>query len=148
MNSLEKSKEIISAIGNLVVDDIKELQTRLDGLFGAILTTADGFNICALGLENDNVGKAASLTSSMFSLTQAITETVLESAKHKQPEGNQEVLITLGDIQIVAVQIKHPTLENLVLLVAAKDTAVGFLLTSVRLVVNKVEKKIATFTTN
>lgn len=144
MQNLAKTKEVVSTIGNFVIDDMKELQTRLPGLSGAILASADGFNICSLGMESNSVGKGASLTSTMFSLTQAITETILDNAKKAMEDEKQEVLISLGNMQIVALQIKHPTLENLILLVAAQDTMVGLLLANVRLVVDKIEKKLLT----
>lgn len=143
MQTLVNSKKLVKEIGNLVIDDIKDLQTRLAGLSGAILTTADGFNICSLGIDSQDVGKGASLTSTMFSLTQAITETILENASQVAEEEKQEVVISLGNMQIVALQVQHPSLDSLVFLVAAKDTMVGLLLANVRLVVSKIEAKLA-----
>lgn len=138
------SKETVSAIGSFVVDDMKELEVRLNGLSGAILTSADGFNICSLGIDSAEVGKGASLASTMFSLTAAITDTVSPSSDSAgSKSAQQEVLISCANLQIAMLQIKHPTLDNLVLLVAAENTMAGMLLATARLVVKRIEKKLA-----
>lgn len=144
---MTSSKETVSAIGSFVVDDMKELDVRLSGLSGAILTTADGFNICALGIDGTNVGKGASLASTMFSLTSAITDTISGNDGKSPAASQQEVLISSGDLQIAMLQINHPTLDNLVLLVAAEKTMAGLLLATARLVVDRIEKKLATLVT-
>lgn len=142
---MTSSKETVSAIGSFVVDEMKELEIRLSGLSGAILTSADGFNICSLGIDSAEVGKGASLVSTMFSLTSAITDTISSTPDdHPSETGQQEVLISCANMQIAMLQITHPTLDNLVLLVAAEDTMAGLLLATARLVVDRIEKKLAT----
>lgn len=129
--------QMTSAIGKLVLPTMDILNRKLPNMLGASLCTADGFNVCSVGLDNQDVGKMSSLSSSMFALTGSIIEAVLDT----QNDDKKEVFITVGDMQIVLVQVSHPKLNNLVLLVSVKNTSTGVILMAVRYVVTELEKQ-------
>ncbi len=65
-----------AAIGRLVQPALEKIVKRLPQLRCASLCTPDGFNICSLGLQEDQVGKMAALASSLFSMGNAALTTL------------------------------------------------------------------------
>lgn len=64
------------ALGKLFIPALEKMATRISNLRCAVLCTHDGFNICSLGLREDQVGKMAALSSSLISVGQATVNTV------------------------------------------------------------------------
>lgn len=133
-----ESWQMTSAIGKLVLPTMNLLSQKLPRMDGATLCTADGFNVCSIGLDSQDVGKMSSLSSSMF----ALTGSIIESVTNKEDSADKkEVFISTGDTQIVLVQVSHPKLDSLVLLVSVTDTSTGVILMAVRFVVAELEKQ-------
>lgn len=128
--------EMTSAMGELVLPAMNMLSQKLPQLVGATLCTADGFNVCSIGMENSDVGKMSSLSSSMF----AITNSVMETMTRNQGSDKKEVLVTAGKMHVVLIQVSHPSLNDLVLLVSVENTSTGVLLVAIRYIVTELEK--------
>lgn len=136
MTQNNSSWEMTSVMGNIVLPAMNLLSKKLPNLVGATLCTADGFNVCSVGLDKTDVGKMSSLSSSMFALTNSVMHTTNSNSDHQK----KEVLITAGESQVALVQVKHPSIDDLVLLVSVKDTSTGVILVAIRYVVAEIEK--------
>lgn len=140
----EQHWQMTSAIGKFVLPIMKTLNDKMPNMLGAVLCTADGFNICSIGLEEVNVGKMASLSSSMFSIGNAVIDTLSENmdSLSESKEQKKELLLTIDSFQVVIVEVKHGRSDNLVLLVAVDQTATGIVFMTIRKVVNMLEDKL------
>lgn len=137
----DQNWNMTSAVGKIVLPFMSSLAEKLPKMLGAVLCTADGFNICSIGLDDMDVGKMASLTSSMCSMGNAVVGTLAENVKELNNEQKKEVLLTIDNYQVAIVEVKHPNMDNLVLLVAVKDTQTGVLFMNIRKIVDMLEKK-------
>jgi predicted regulator of Ras-like GTPase activity (Roadblock/LC7/MglB family) len=105
------------ALGQLFLPAIEKMATRIPQLRCAVLCTPDGFNICSLGLTEDQVGKMAALSSSLLSVGDA---TVGSLAAEGASPGTLEILTMESDgLQIVATKI-HRSTGHLVLMAGAR----------------------------
>ena len=93
------------------------MSARIPNLQCAVLCTPDGFNICSLGLNENQVGKMAALSSSLFSVGDA---TVASVSSEEFASGLLD-LITLeaGGLQIVSTKIARYN-SHMVLLAGAR----------------------------
>ena len=57
-----------ATVGELVLPIMLDLHRRIPQTSAAMLCTADGFNLCALGLDESAVGRMAALTSSLYAV--------------------------------------------------------------------------------
>ncbi len=105
------------ALGQLFLPALQKMSVRIPNLQCAVLCTPDGFNICSLGLNENQVGKMAALSSSLFSVGDA---TVVSISPQDSASGMLD-LITLeaGGLQIVSIKIARPT-GHMVLLAGAR----------------------------
>lgn len=137
--------QMTSVVGNHVLPTMKILAEKLPHLKGAMLCTTDGFNICSLGLDMLHVGKIASLSSSIFSLGKSVLDTLTKDIDDipnaTSTLEKKELLLTVNKLQVFIVEVAHPTLKNLVLLVAVDQTNMGATLVIVRNVVQLLENK-------
>lgn len=91
--------------------------TRIPNLQCAVLCTPDGFNICSLGLSENQVGKMAALSSSLFSVGDA---TVVSVAPEGTGLGTLDLITLEADgLQIVSTKIARPS-GHMVLLAGAR----------------------------
>jgi predicted regulator of Ras-like GTPase activity (Roadblock/LC7/MglB family) len=105
------------ALGQLFLPAIEKMATRIPQLRCAVLCTPDGFNICSLGLTEDQVGKMAALSSSLLSVGDA---TVGSLAADGASPGTLEILTMESDgLQIVTTKI-HRSTGHLVLMAGAR----------------------------
>ena len=105
------------ALGQLFLPAIEKMATRIPQLRCAVLCTPDGFNICSLGLTEDQVGKMAALSSSLLSVGDA---TVGSLAADGASPGTLEILTMESDgLQIVTTKIYRST-GHLVLMAGAR----------------------------
>lgn len=137
MTEQSENWEMTSAIGQLVLPTMNVLSQKLPLMVGATLCTADGFNVCSIGLDDTDVGKMSSLSSSMFALTGSIIETMTHKANSNS---KKEVFIHSDDTHVIVVQVAHPKLDDLVLLVSVDNTSTGVILVAIRFVVAELEK--------
>jgi predicted regulator of Ras-like GTPase activity (Roadblock/LC7/MglB family) len=105
------------ALGQLFLPAIEKMATRIPQLRCAVLCTPDGFNICSLGLTEDQVGKMAALSSSLLSVGNA---TVGSLAPEGEAAGTLDLLTMESDgLQIVTIKIPRPG-GHLVLMAGAR----------------------------
>ena len=60
--------EITDETGARLVPVLERLTRALPTVTGAMVATADGFNLCALGLPEDRVERVCAMTSALFSM--------------------------------------------------------------------------------
>lgn len=142
--STENTNELTLAIGEFVLPVMEELAGKLPGMDSAVLCTADGLNICSLEINDDIVGKMSSLSSTLFSIGNSVIETILSKEELSKGD-NKEVIVTINNVQVMAVEVKCPQLGNLILLVAVRDTAIGVILMTLRYITAQLEEKLIAF---
>jgi predicted regulator of Ras-like GTPase activity (Roadblock/LC7/MglB family) len=141
------------AMGKRAIPAMDRLAERLPQLRCAVLCTADGFNVCSIGVTEQQLGKMAALTGSLFTMGAATLASLDEdnldaappadapagasishigaaragSARQRGKPGELGVLtLEASGCIIVAVQVPHAT-QTLVLLIAAQQTPLGVL---------------------
>ena len=88
---------------------LRELAEAIKGFKSAMICTADGFNLCTLGLDESGVRRLAALTSSMHSIADAVTEAVerLTAAANTEPDAGPDATHS-GRSAILAAEIERP----------------------------------------
>ena len=120
------------AMGKRAIPAMDRLAERLPQLRCAVLCTADGFNVCSIGVTEQQLGKMAALTGSLFTMGAATLASLDDDASNvtsirRTSPGELGVLtLEASGCIIVAVQVPHAT-QTLVLLIAAQHTALGVL---------------------
>ena len=91
----------------------------------AMLCTADGMNLCSLGVpQADDVGRLAALNSSMYAIASSQAEIVAEGAASPQ---QTMVSLSTGRGHVVLASFVQPPLGQLLLSVSADAAQLGFL---------------------
>lgn len=100
-----------AAVAELVQPMLDDLSSSLPGLQSALLSTADGFGLCARGLDDTTVRRVSSMASSMTSLASAATgpEPHLAAPSHSVAEP------TDGDTSLALVTLVHGACITVVL---------------------------------
>jgi predicted regulator of Ras-like GTPase activity (Roadblock/LC7/MglB family) len=111
-------------IGRALTPTLRELSETIKGFTCAMICTADGFNLCTLGVDEAGVLRLAALTSSMHSIADAVTQAV-----HGEEDRRLD-LLTLADRNstIVVLAIRDLIIGKLLLWVATEDETLGALL--------------------
>lgn len=117
-----------SEVGNAVLPKFLELKDRLPSMTAAMLCTADGLNLCAVGVGEEQVGHLAALNSSLYAVAAAHTEAIQGAPRHA------------GDLINVSTQIGHVVVAGIaprllgpmLLSVAATDASLGLIHQNVR----------------
>lgn len=115
-------------MGRFVLPVMEKLPARLQQLRSAVLCTEDGFNVCSIGVNEEQLGKMAALASSLLTIGQATVGTLAVG------EGMQSLdVLTLqaGDWTVVGVRVAHAA-QPLVLMLSATATPLGVLHLSAR----------------
>jgi predicted regulator of Ras-like GTPase activity (Roadblock/LC7/MglB family) len=74
--SVEEPSASISAVGRRVLPILERLVSTLPSVATVVVSTADGFNVCALGLDEQQVERVCALGSSLHSMAGALTEAI------------------------------------------------------------------------
>ena len=116
------------ALGKFFLPTLQKLATRIPNLRCAVLCTPDGFNICSLGLSEDQVGKLAALSSSLLSVGAA-------SVTSLTPEGDsapelEMVTLQAGSLQIVGAPITQG--QRRFVLMASAQAPLGAVIVGVK----------------
>ncbi|MBW3086224.1 hypothetical protein KEM60_02435 [Austwickia sp. TVS 96-490-7B] len=116
-------------IGKTALPRLEQLQANLPTMISAILSTADGLNLCSLGIAPEDVGRLAALNSSLFAVSSAQTEIIQgdEAAPNRTL-----VHLTSGETHIVMVSLVQEPLGHLLLSVSARDVQLGTVAVNVR----------------
>jgi predicted regulator of Ras-like GTPase activity (Roadblock/LC7/MglB family) len=115
-------------IGHASVPVLLEIGERLPSMDAAMLCTADGFNLCAVGVDEEQVGRLAALSSSLYSVSGA-TAGALDSGRS---EPLDVVSLVSQSRQLIVISLAHQTLGYLLLVVSAKDVRLGEMLVVAR----------------
>jgi len=117
------------ALGQLFLPALEKMAGRINNLRCAVLCTPDGFNLCSLGLTEDQVGKMAALSSSLLSVGDAtVASLVPEGGTNK---GLEMMTMEANGMQFVSTKIHRPGGSDLVLLAGA-TAPLGVVLVGVR----------------
>lgn len=112
--------------GRCCAPALVRLHDRVKQIDAAMLSTLDGFNICAIGIEDAGVGRAAAVASSLHAVAAA-------AAGQGRARGSFDHLsLVCGNRTTVFTTVEHAGLGQLLLWARADDVALGVLLMSVR----------------
>ena len=111
------------ALGRFVLPAMEKLSERLPHLCCASLCTADGFNVCSIGITEQQLGKMAALSGSLLTLGEAM----LNNLSASTPGPVLDIMtLEAGTWIIVAVRVAAPG-QPLVLTLSATQTPLGVL---------------------
>lgn len=130
----------IESTGEATLPVLRELASRVPSIDGAMVCTADGYNLCALGLEEVQVGRLAAMTSSLYSVSRAACGAVAAQSRTGEAEPLDQVTLRSGDTQYMVFPIKHDQLGYLLLSVWAEDVSLGELLMEAKISAREVER--------
>ena len=111
-------------IGRALMPTLRELAESIKGFKSAMICTADGFNLCTLGLDESGVRRLAALTSSMHSIADAVTEAVHDDEDRKL----DRITLTDGNATTVVLAVRNLIVGELLLWVTAESETLGALL--------------------
>lgn len=123
------------ALGHFVLPAFEPLPKKLPGCLCAVLCTPDGFNLCSIGVSNDQLGKIAALASSLI----AISEATLRAVQDNEASQLDVVTLQSGDVTTVGIKVPH-VVNYLLLLISARATPLGVLLNVARSTADKVKE--------
>lgn len=128
MNSLALGKHFLPAL--------EKLATRIPNLQCAMLCTPDGFNLCSLGLSENQVGKMAALSSSLLSVGDAAVGSLLAK---ESPAASLDLMTMEADgLQIVCLKIQRP--DSYFVLMASGRSPLGVIIMGVKATANDICK--------
>ncbi|MDO5698591.1 MAG: roadblock/LC7 domain-containing protein [Dermatophilus congolensis] len=130
----------IESTGEATLPVLQELAAQVPGIDGAMVCTADGYNLCALGLEEAQVGRLAAMTSSLYSVSRAACGAVAAQSRSGHEEALDQVTLRSGDTQYMVFPIEHDQLGYLLLSVWAKDVSLGELLMEAKISAREIER--------
>ncbi len=102
------------------------LVQRVPGIQRAMLSTPDGFNLCAVGAGEDEVSRLAALTSSLHAVAGASVGTARGGA------ALDHLTLVSGDTTKVLIGVPHRGLGQLLLAADGAGVALGVILVGVR----------------
>lgn len=116
------------------------MASRIPQLHCAVLCTPDGFNLCSVGLNEEQVGKMAALSSSLFSVGDAAVDNLsLDGTEDPaRPGGLDYLTLEARGLQIVSTKIAR-TGRSFILMAAAR-APLGVVLVGVKSTVADIEK--------
>ncbi len=89
-------------IGHALVPVLEKLEKSLPGFTSAMICTADGFNLCTLGVEEEQVTRLSAMTSSLHSIADVMYArapyTVISRAVHAHPTVSELIPTTLQSL--------------------------------------------------
>lgn len=126
------------AIGRRFFPCIEKMASRITQLQCAMLCTPDGFNLCSLGLNEDQVGKMAALSSSLFSVGDAAVDSLSPNGDGTPATELSYLTLEAHGLQIVSTKIIRPAGDFI--LMAAARAPLGVVLVGVKATVADIQK--------
>lgn len=126
------------ALGQFVLPVMEKLPAKLPQLRSAVLCTEDGFNVCSIGVTEDQLGKMAALASSLLTMGEATVHNLMSGTT---PKSLEVLTLQAGPWTTVGVRVGSAS-RPLVLMVSATDTPLGVLHLSARQVAEEVRQKL------
>jgi predicted regulator of Ras-like GTPase activity (Roadblock/LC7/MglB family) len=124
------------ALGKFFQPALEKMAARIPSLRCVVLCTSDGFNLCSIGLTEDQVGKMAALSSSLLSVGEAVVSTLVP--ENTSPGGLDIMTMEANGVQLVGTRI-HRSGGYLILMAAAK-APLGLVLVGVKATADEVRK--------
>ncbi len=127
-------------MGQRLLPTLRELSGNVKGFTCAMICTADGINLCTLGIDDAGVSRLSALTSSMHSAADAVTQAVHGDAERRLD------LLTLTDqaATIVVLAVRDLSLGKLLLWVATQEETMGALLVHSRRAAAQIRQSLET----
>lgn len=119
-----------TAIGRRVLPALEKLSQKTPGLVVSSLCSADGFNLCSIGLDPTQVYKMAAVSSTLFAVSVSVLTEVRKEAVTL--EAFDMLSLTSGSLQIIGVRVPFIKNRHLVLLVATENTPIGAVMAATR----------------
>lgn len=126
------------ALGKFFLPTLQKMASRIPHLRCAVLCTPDGFNICSLGLTEDQVGKLAALSSSLMSLGEATVVNLTIDGDH--PTDLEMVTLEASGLQIVGTKFAHG--ERRFVLMASAKAPLGVIIVGVKATATELIKQL------
>ncbi|GAA1346897.1 hypothetical protein [Falsarthrobacter nasiphocae] len=117
------------AIGTAALPRLRRLRENNPEITSAILCTADGMNLCAVGIPEENVGRLAALNSSLFAIAASEAEIVSEAGASPS---STTVHLSTGNGFIVLASFVLEDLGQMLLALSAEETQLGMLAVQAR----------------
>lgn len=114
-------------IGRALAPVLRTLAHSLPSFSSAMVCTADGFNLCTLGVDEDHVSRVSAMTSSMHSIAEAMSSSVHNGDSHLD-----QVSLTNGGATTVVLAVRDLITGPLLVWVTADDVPLGVLLMRAR----------------
>lgn len=133
-------------VGRTASTRIEQVWDEFPEMTSAIVSTSDGLNICALGLDDEDAGRLAALNSSLFGVARAETrimspgadtEAALFESAGTDAVGNAlvartSVAISFGDTQTAVFSFVVEPFGQLLLGMSARKVQLGTLMVQAR----------------
>ncbi len=111
-------------IGRALLPVLQTLADSLPTFSSAMICTADGFNLCTIGVDETQVSRLSAMTSSLHSIADAVSSSV-----HEEEGGPLDmVTLTNGTSKTVVLAVRHLIVGQLLLWVTVGDDSLGALL--------------------
>jgi predicted regulator of Ras-like GTPase activity (Roadblock/LC7/MglB family) len=115
-------------IGRALSPVLKKLADSLPTFSSAMICTADGFNLCTLGVDESHVSRLSAMTSSMHSIAEAVSSSVHDGAGNRL----DQVSLSNGNGTTVVLAVRDLIVGPLLIWVTATDLPLGVLLMRAR----------------
>lgn len=98
-------------IGLALLPILRRAVAATPAITSALIGTADGFNLCALGLEEAHIAQVSAMTGALLSVAESVTDVFDESDDHP----TDVVSITHGDHTTVVLAVRHLIIGQLLI---------------------------------
>ncbi len=134
------SWELWSAqIGRALLPVLQTLAGSLPSFSSAMICTADGFNLCTIGVDETEVSRLSAMTSSLHSIADAVSSSV-----HDESGGALDmVTLTNGSSKTVVLAVRDLIVGPLLLWVTVGEDSLGALLMRAKVAAGSVRDQLA-----
>ena len=126
------------SLGNFLMPLLSELADEVPQMRAMLFTSADGLNLCTLGVRESDVGRLSALTSSVFTVAAAHRKVVTSADSDAMT-----VHISSGDDHTVLYAVELPGLGHFVLGAYAEDIPLGRLLVHIRRSAERITERLS-----
>lgn len=126
------------SLGNFIMPMLAELAEEVPQIQAAIFCSADGLNLCTLGVREGDVGRLSALTSSVFTVAAAHRKVVTPETSDAMT-----VHISAGDDHTVLYAVELVGVGQFVLGAYAEEIPLGKLLVEIRRTADRVVERLS-----
>lgn len=127
-------------IGTAMLPYLEQLSGQLTQGAAVMACTSDGFNLCAVGLDDTQVQRLSALASSLLSVAGASADVLLDESSDDGHPGRSldAVSLAYAGQQGVLIVVRSLIIGSVVLFVTAPEMTLGFLLVQARATAEKI----------